>query len=201
MTDPTEHKPFWVKPAAPFMWCLNHATTSLNALGTLLIIALMALICADVIGRNLLKASVPGVIELAEMGIVAIVFLQIGDTLKAGKLMRSDGIITLLSTRLPRFAEVLNMLFDLTGAVLFYFIATGGYKRFRDAYEGDFYIGNQGEFTAPTWPMELIVATGSALVGLLFLTSGIRRLMVLFAVLPAQQEAHEKSEFEETADQ
>jgi TRAP-type C4-dicarboxylate transport system permease small subunit len=67
-------RPIILRVTVPIMWCLNNAVTSLNAAGTLLIFAMMALICADVIARNLLSSSLHGVIELTELGIVSIVF-------------------------------------------------------------------------------------------------------------------------------
>ncbi|MEP5729967.1 MAG: TRAP transporter small permease [Sulfitobacter sp.] len=162
------------------MWCLNTAVTSLNSLGTLLIMAMMAMICADVFSRNLLGKSLPGVIELAELGIVSIVYLQIADTFKSGKLMRSDGIIKVIEAKFPRFGMAINALFDATGVVLFFYIAKGAQKRVLEAWEGGFYLGNQGSFTAPTWPMELIVTLGSALMSALFLASMLRHLIQLF---------------------
>lgn len=177
-------RPFVVRLTAPFMWGLNNAVTSLNALGTLMIIALMALICADVVGRNLLSTSLPGVIELAELGIVSIVFLQIGDTLKNGKLMRSDGLIKVIEARTPRLGYLLNAVFDATGTFIFYYITKGAFNRFVQAWEGDYYLGNQGGFTAPTWPMELIVTLGSGIMCLLFATNALRGLSILFGLLP-----------------
>lgn len=166
--------------SAGVMWGLNTATTSLNSLGTLLIMAMMGLICADVLSRNLLGQSLPGVIELAELGIVSIVYLQIADTYKSGKLLRSDGIIKLIATKFPRAGWAINALFDSTGVVLFFYIAKAGFARFNDAWQGDFYLGNLGSFTVPTWPMELAVAVGSALMAALFLASVLRYLSLLF---------------------
>ena len=156
-------------------WCLNKAVTSLNALGTLIIIALMVLICTDVVGRNVFQTSLPGVIELAELGIVSIVFLQIADTLKSGKLMRSDALITVILARAPRIGLGLNVVFDATGGVLFYFIANGAFGRFWNAWTGGFYLGNLGSFTAPTWPMELCVTLGSGLMCILFAIEAVRK--------------------------
>lgn len=173
------------RAAAVFTTVLSKAVTSLNALGTMIIIALMVLICADVVGRNLLSTSLPGVIELAELSIVSIVFLQIADTLKSGKLMRSDVVIKVIETRLPRLGMFMNAMFDATGAVLFYFIAKGAFGRFFDAWTGGFYLGNQGSFTAPTWPMELCVALGSSLVGFLFVTSTVANIAALLGLRPA----------------
>ena len=170
-------RPFFIRAVHKLNWCLGMAVTSLNALGTMIIIALMVLICADVVGRNLLASSLPGVIELAELGIVSLVFLQIADTLRSGKLMRSDVLINTINAMFPRLGAFMNLCFDVTGAVLFYFIVQGAFERFTDAWKGGFYLGNQGSFTAPTWPMELCVAMGSGLMCLLFITNALGHLV------------------------
>jgi TRAP-type C4-dicarboxylate transport system permease small subunit len=182
-------QPLVLRAAQAFNWCLGTAVTSLNALGTMIIIALMVLICADVVGRNLLSTSLPGVIELAELGIVSLVFLQIADTLRSGKLMRSDVLINTIVARFPRIGAFMNLFFDATGAVLFYFIANGAFERFIDAWKGGFYLGNLGSFTAPTWPMVLCVSLGSGLMCLLFLTNALGHLARLFDIIPMQADA------------
>ena len=164
---------YLLKAAGVFNWCLGKSVASLNALGTLLIMAMMLLICTDVVGRNLFTKSLPGVIELVELGIVSIVYLQIADTLKSGKLMRSDALLTQITSRFPLFGTVMNMLFDITGAVLFYFMTMGAFVRLTEAWQGGFYLGNQGSFTVQTWPMELCVTLGSGLMCLLFITNTI----------------------------
>ena len=184
MSDAIQQKhPVW-RSLNALNWCLDKAVTSLNALGTLIIMALMVLICSDVVSRNAFGHSLPGVIELAELGIVSIVFLQIADTLKSGKLMRSDALIRKLAQAHPRVGLGLNMFFNTAGAVLFYFIANGAIDRFLKAWSGNFYIGNLGSFTAPTWPMELCVALGASLMCLLFATQALKEGVALLRGTP-----------------
>jgi TRAP-type C4-dicarboxylate transport system permease small subunit len=194
MMDNTPPKSQIMRLVQALNWCLDKAVTSLNSLGSLIIIALMALICTDVVGRNVFATSLPGVIELAELGIVSIVFLQIADTLKSGKLMRSDALFKVICAFFPRVGLVMSIIFDVAGAVLFYFIANGATERFFKAWEGGFYLGNLGAFTAPTWPMELCVALGSWLMCLLFATQTISGSAALFrgeAPQPFQTKASE----------
>lgn len=190
MQSLAEKSPFVQRTATFVMQILNIAVTSLNSLGTILIIGMMALVCADVLSRNLLGSSLPGVIELTELSIVSIVYLQIADTYKSGKLMRSDGIITIIQNRFPRVAMIINALFDATGAILFFYIARGAQKRFSEAWDGGYYLGNQGSFTAPTWPMELIVAIGSGLLCLLFFASVLKNIAQLFGIDPMGTTIH-----------
>ena len=49
----------------------------LNGIGTLWILGLLILINADVFGRNIFHAPIDGVIEMIEISMIAIVFLQI----------------------------------------------------------------------------------------------------------------------------
>ena len=184
MSDPNETRSPMLRLTKQVMWLLNIAVASLNSLGTLLIMAMMGLICADVVSRNLLDTSLPGVIELTELGIVSIVFLQIADTYRSGKLMRSDGVIKAIEKKVPRIGMLVNAVFDTTGAILFFYIAKGAQTRFIEAWDGEYYLGNQGSFTAPTWPMEMIVAVGSALLCLLFLASVLRNIGLLSGIAP-----------------
>jgi TRAP-type C4-dicarboxylate transport system permease small subunit len=188
LPDVQTERPFLLRAVHKLNACLGMAVTSLNAMGTMIIIALMVLICADVFGRNLLATSLPGVIELAELGIVSLVFLQIADTLRSGKLMRSDVLLNTIVVTFPRVGAFMNLCFEATGAVLFYFIAHGAFERFTDAWSGGFYLGNRGSFTAPTWPMELCVAMGSGLMCLLFITNTVGHLRRLVQPRPTINE-------------
>lgn len=175
----------FTKVTSPVLKILDRAIVSLNAIGSILIILMMALICSDVLARNLMNSAVPGVVELTELGIVSIVFLQISDALRSGKLMRSDGLLKIIQRRLLKVGFIANCLMDATGAVLFYFIANSGFGRFHEAWAEGYYIGNLGAFTAPTWPMELSVALGSALIAILFLVNSLRNLGAFFGIAQA----------------
>ena len=83
----------------------------MNSIGTVLIFGLVVMINLDVFSRFLFNAPIDGVKELVELSIVAIVFLQLPDAVRAGRLTRSDGLYS-------RFAgKVIRVL--LTGSVLF----------------------------------------------------------------------------------
>ncbi len=141
----------------------------LNAVGTLMIILLMVLITADVIARNLLGAPIPGVVEMTEAGIVMLVYLQVGHTLRVNRFIRSDGFYRMLQQRRPRVAQAFGLVFNMTGAILFALICYAVRERVTDAWKGDFYIGIQGAFTFPVWPIELAILIGSGVMILQFL--------------------------------
>lgn len=133
----------------------------MNAVGTLWIMALMLLINADVIGREFFSAPVRGTSELIELSIVGIVFMQLGHTLMVNRMTRSDLIIGALLASRKRAGHLLQALFHLAGAVVLGLIFWGSISPFVDAVEIGDYVGAAGDFTAPTWPIKLIILIGS----------------------------------------
>ncbi len=142
---------------------------AMNALGTVWIFALMLLINSDIIGRELFRAPVRGTSELIALSIVGIVFLQLAHTLAVGRVTRSDVLIEGLLQRRPAFGRALQGLFHLAGAALLGIIFYGSVAPFRDAIEIGEYVGAVGDFTAPTWPVRLIILVGSAATGIQYL--------------------------------
>ncbi|MEM8823364.1 MAG: TRAP transporter small permease [Pseudomonadota bacterium] len=148
----------------PMAWL----TASLNAIGTVLIILLMVLINVDVIGRNFFRAPVPGVVELTEAAIVIIVFLQVGHTLRVGRFTRSDGLFNTIASRRPRIAASMDAVYSLTGVALFALLTRNAYARLTEAWEQGYFAGVPGAFTVPTWPIELAITVGCAVMVLQF---------------------------------
>jgi TRAP-type mannitol/chloroaromatic compound transport system permease small subunit len=152
----------------------------MNNIGTLLILGLMGITNLDVLGRNITSTPVPGVIEMTEVGIVSIVFLQLGHTLRTGRFMRSDGFYNFLIIKVPRVGAILDVIYNLTGACLFALIIKAASPRFIEAWDGNFYNGNEGSFTIATWPMELTICIASVVMVLqFFILSGIATLKIL----------------------
>jgi len=141
----------------------------MNSAGTVLIFGLVVLINLDVFSRFLFNAPIDGVTELVELSIVAIVFLQLADAVRAGRLTRSDGFYSKLQIRFPRFAHVLGGLFDLAGAVFFVTIIMGSVPRLVDAWQRNYFSGNKGIFVVPVWPVRLILVVGALTVVFVFL--------------------------------
>jgi hypothetical protein len=74
----------------------------LGVLGTLLIGVLMVIICADIVARNALGASLPLVSELGAMLLVMIVALQLATTVRADRLARTEIFYLPFRERRPR---------------------------------------------------------------------------------------------------
>lgn len=135
-------------------------TQALNALGTLWIVALMVLINSDVLGRELLNAPVRGTTELVALSIVGIVFLQLADTLIAGRLTRSDALLDRLKRTTPWLAALLQAVFHGVGALLMAVILGASWEPLIESIRIQEYVGALGDFTAPVWPVRLIMLVG-----------------------------------------
>lgn len=152
------------------------AVQGLNSVGTLWIFALMVLINLDVLSRYLFNAPIQGVTEIVELSIVAIVFLQVGDATRAGRLTRSDGLYTRVMANWPSFGHAAGAVFDLCGAAFFVCILLGAGPRLVEAYRGAFFAGNEGLFVVPVWPIRLIIVIGCVVTALQFLVLARRHL-------------------------
>ena len=149
---------------------LDAATQGLNVVGSLLIVALMILVGVDVAGRNLAGAPVAGVPELVTLLILAIVFLQAPQALRAGRFTRSDALIGA-----PRLAKALETLFDLAAIAVIGVIVHATWPIFLRSWERNDFIGAVGDFTAPTWPVKATILIGGAMLILQFAARIARR--------------------------
>jgi len=144
----------------PLPWQFQRLGKWLNALGTLWIIALMVLINTDVLGRNLFNAPVRGVTELVALSIVGIVFLQLADTLHSGRFTRADVLLARLKEARPVLAARLQALYHCVGAGLMGVILWAAWQPLVEAIRIREYVGAIGDFTAPVWPVRLIMLIG-----------------------------------------
>ena len=159
-----------------FIRWLQAWVTGLNGIGSILIFALMVLICLDVILRYLFNAPIDGVTEMVELSIVCIVFLQISDAIRCGRLTRSDGLYNQLLRRSPRTGHILGIIFDMAGMLFFAAILFGSLPRLVEAWQGDYFAGNVGIFTFPIWPIRLVLVIGCFTAILVFIQLAMQHL-------------------------
>ncbi|MGI9221184.1 MAG: TRAP transporter small permease subunit [Woeseiaceae bacterium] len=143
--------------------------TGLNSIGGVLIFGLIVMINLDVFSRFLFNAPIDGVTELVELSIVAIVFLQLSDAVRNGRLTRSDGLYMKIREKKPRVGHILGAVFDFAGALFFLTIIAGSIPRFIEAWERNYFAGNRGIFVVPVWPVRLVLVIGAITVVLVFL--------------------------------
>ncbi|WP_417240977.1 TRAP transporter small permease subunit [Celeribacter halophilus] len=154
---------------------LDMLTQVSNVCGSLLISGLVILIGADVIGRNFFGTPVSGVPEMVTLSIVAIVFLQAPQALKAGRMTRSDALIGYLGRKVPAVARILDTVYDLLAMLVVGAIVYATYPIFIRAWERSEFIGAVGDFTAPVWPAKMMVLIGGTLLALQFAARILRR--------------------------
>lgn len=154
---------------------------AMNALGTVWIFLLMLLINSDILGRELFSTPVRGTTELLALSIVGIVFLQLGHALMSGRMTRSDMLIENLLIARPRAGRALQGVFNLLGVVFLVIIFWGSLALFEEAIEIGEYVGAAGDFTAPTWPIRLLILIGAAATGLQYLIMAWQDFRFVFA--------------------
>ncbi len=152
---------------------IDRMTLGLNILGTALIVMLVILINSDIIGRTVFEAAISGVPEMVSLSIVAIVFLQIAQTVVVGRLTRSDALISVAARKWPRFHRILEACFNLLSAGLLVILFSASLPLFEKSWKKQTFIGSIGDFTAPVWPVKFLILVGCVALIFQFLLAAI----------------------------
>ncbi|WP_413718682.1 TRAP transporter small permease subunit [Silicimonas sp. MF1-12-2] len=139
-----------------------------NAIGTLVVLALVGVVNFDAIARSLFNAPFLGAVEVVQFSMVLIVFLQLPDVCRVNRLTSSDGFLTILGGRRPRTANALRHAINFVSAVFMALIAIAIWPEFLKMFETQDYFGVPGVFTAPWWPIKLAIFAGAALCAVIF---------------------------------
>lgn len=143
--------------------------SGLNGIGTLWIFVMMVLINADVIARALFNTPIRGVPLIITLSIIAIVFLQLPDALRNGRITRNEVVLMRLEARRSPWFHMLQAVFHLAGLGMMVVIVLYGYPLMEKAWVSDAYFGNLGDFTFAEWPIKLVVLVGATTAGIQFL--------------------------------
>ena len=138
------------------------------ALGTVLIGVLMVIICADIVARNAMGASLPLVSEGGALLVVTLVALQLAATVRAGRLARTDVFILPFSIRFPKSGALLNGFYDLVGAIMLGIIAWSSVRVIEKDVAAAEFIGVPGIATLPTWPFRVLILAGFTIAAIEF---------------------------------
>lgn len=141
----------------------------LNAVGSIVIVAVMAMMCGDVLMRNLAGRPLDGVAELAAASIVVIVFLQLPATLRHDRMSRAEMFLDPLLVRSPAAGRALRALFSIVGSLCCAGIAVASWPLLARAWAESEFSGIEGVFTFPVWPIRAVVLLGGALAALQYL--------------------------------
>lgn len=163
-----------------------------NVTGALFLFALVVILNADVIARGVLNAPISGVVEVVIFALILVVFLQLPDVVRSGRLTRSDGLLLMLS---PRVERRLSTVIDAVAAMFMamiawtvwpevvrsfqscYFFAQPPFGRppsgdfltdLQDAFRRCDYFGTPGILRAPWWPAKLAIFFGVSLSAVIF---------------------------------
>ncbi|MGI9420430.1 MAG: TRAP transporter small permease subunit [Geminicoccaceae bacterium] len=140
-----------------------------NVCGTLVVLALVVIVNVDVISRGVFSAPFRGSVEVVQFSMVLIVFLQLPDVVRVDRLTRSDGLLTMMAGRRPVAARWLSKAIDTVSAVLMALIAYAIWPEFVDAWETGEFFGTPGIFTAPWWPVKLVIFFSAVLCCLIWI--------------------------------
>ncbi|MGE0503478.1 MAG: TRAP transporter small permease subunit [Rhizobiaceae bacterium] len=154
----------------------NRGVDGLAALGTIMIVALMVMIVADVVVRNLVGASLPLIAELGALTVVLIVFLQLGTTVRNDRLANADFFLEFVGARRPAVAAGVRAVWDLLGAAVCTGIAWSSWGILRRDFEHREFIGVTGVLTMPTSPFRALIFLGAAVAAVQFVLIALRRL-------------------------
>lgn len=148
----------------------------LAALGTIMIVFLMAIIVADVAVRNVVGASLPLIAELGALTVVLIVFLQLAAAVRNDRLAGTDFVLDAVARSRPRFALAIRAMWDLVGAALCAGIAWSSWGiLWRDIEHREF-IGITGVLTMPTSPFRALIFIGAVVAAVQFVLLALSRL-------------------------
>ena len=157
---------------------------ALAVLGTVMIGVLGVIICADIVARNSMGASLPLVSEMGALLLVMIVALQLATTIRAGRLARTEFFITAVEARSPRAAAALMVLFNLAGAWMLGLIAWSTVDVLTGAWEAAEFIGIVGIATLPTWPFRLLILLGFGVAAIEFVVRALADARIVIGGRP-----------------
>lgn len=141
---------------------------AMNGAGSVLIIFITVMICADIVGRGLFSTPVAGVAEMVSLAIVAVVFLQLAQAVRSNALARSDLVLSAIQRRSAVAARMVESVYCLVAVLLFGALVYGALGKLADTWASNEHVGVYGLFVAPVWPISAIVVVGSAAAALQF---------------------------------
>jgi TRAP-type mannitol/chloroaromatic compound transport system permease small subunit len=158
----------------PRRFSFDFVISVMNSIGTVWVFVLLVIINLDIGGRVFFNSPLRGVPEIVSMSIVACVFLQIAHTLKVGRLTRSEILLNVLQNRVPRLRQFCEGIYHLVGACLLAVLFSASVPMFTRAWQIGEYVGAEGDFMAPIWPVKLIILIGCVAGTLQFLSMAAR---------------------------
>lgn len=146
-----------------------------NAVGTIVVMLMVLIVNYDVIARSVFGQPFLGAVEVVQFSMVLIVFLQLPDVIRVGRLTRSDGFLLLLDNRRPRAAQIQRRVIDAMSALFMLIISIAMWPEFVEMWESQDFFGVPGVFTAPWWPIKLVIFLSACLCTVHFALKAVGR--------------------------
>ena len=134
-----------------------------NAAGTFVVIGLIAVVNYDIVARGVFNQPFLGAVEVVQFSLVLIVFLQLPDVIRVGRLTRSDGFLGVMRQRSPGIGNTMSRGIDLISGVFMILVAVAIWPEFLEMWDAQDYFGVPGVFTAPWWPVKLTIFVSACL--------------------------------------
>ena len=156
------------KPLQIFVTTAERIAILANAAGTLVVLMLVVVVNYDVVARGVFNKPFHGAVELVQFSMVLIVFLQLPDVTRVNRLTRSDGFLMIAGTRWPILSAFIDKVINLIACIFMLLIAIAIWPEFVEMFETKDYFGVPGVFTAPWWPIKLVIFLSACLCCVLF---------------------------------
>lgn len=156
------------KPVSVLSRVASKTAMAANVAGTLVVLLLVGVVNFDVIARGLYNKPFMGATEVVQFSMVFIVFLQLPDVVRVNRLTRSDGFLVVIGKRFPRVAAVITHIIETASAIFMSLIAIAIWPEFTDMWHTNDYFGIPGVFTAPWWPIKLVIFFSAFLCAIIF---------------------------------
>lgn len=151
-----------------FVKLANGIAMLANAVGTIVVIALIVVVNYDIVARGLFNKPFLGAYEIVQFSMVLIVFLQLPDVIRVGRLTRSDGFLGLTRRKSAPAGRVLSTFIELVSGVFMVIVAVAIWPEFLEMWDSQDFFGVPGVFTAPWWPVKLVIFLSACLCALHF---------------------------------
>lgn len=148
---------------------MRRAVTASGSLGSLVILFMTLLVVADVMLRSFFALPIRGASEIGAFLVTAVVFLQAPLAVHEQRLTQLEWFGERLGRMSPTTGTIHGVIVDTAGMVAFFLIAKASLPPLIEAWTTSEFFGTQGHFTAPSWPVRLIIVSCSLLAAAAFL--------------------------------
>ena len=128
---------------------------------------------SDVIGRDFFNKPIPGVVEFIGLSIVAVVFLQMANTLRENRHVTNDMVIDLVEQARPDIAHIMRGIFAIIGGIMMCLTAWFVWPMLMQNIEGGYFKGTAGLVEIPIWPAIAAVVFGAGVTAVQFFVSAV----------------------------